>query len=498
MNLASNLTRTAERLPDAIALKQDDEVWTYTQLADAVARFAAHLRSRGVEPGDRVALSLPNIPAFAVVFYGALAVGAIAVPMNPLFKYREVRYYLEDTGARILIGLPGSEAPEAAAELGVEFLGVDTLPQVLASTEPDPRVEDRDDDDTAVLLYTSGTTGSPKGAELRHRNLQSNQIMAAETLLEITEDDVIMGCLPLFHVFGMTCALNLSIAAGSTLTLIPRFEPGRALDMLGRDSVTVFIGVPTMYGALLAEASARGDDADLGVSSLRRCISGGSSMPVELMRRFEQRFRCIILEGYGLSETSPVASFNHPDRERKPGSIGLPVRGVEMRLVPVADDVESTGPSDIGEIAIRGENVMRGYWNKPEATAAVLDDEGWFRSGDLARVDEDGYYYIVDRAKDLIIRGGYNVYPREIEEVLYEHPGIAEVAVVGMHDDHYGEEVGAYIVARDGATLDPDEVRAFVKARVAAYKYPRVVRIIETLPKGATGKILKRELPRDA
>ncbi|MDO5628189.1 MAG: AMP-binding protein, partial [Mobilicoccus sp.] len=252
-------------------------------------------------------------------------------------------------------------------------------------------------------------------------------------------------------------------------------------------------GVPPMYGALLGAA---GDDAQL--PDLRLAVSGGSSMPVELMRRFEERFSCMILEGYGLSETSPVASFNHPHLERKAGSVGVPVRGVEMKLFPVADDdSDSSDGEGLGEIAIRGENIMAGYWNKPDATAAAIDEDGWFRSGDLGRVDEDGYFYIVDRAKDLIIRGGYNVYPREIEEVLYEHPDVSEVAVVGMTDDHYGEEIGAYVVAREGATIEVEELREFVKERVAAYKYPRVIRVIEALPKGATGKILKRELPRE-
>lgn len=497
MNLANNLFVTADRLPDAIALKQDDEEWSYARLADAARRFAGYLKAQGIAPGDRVAISLPNITAFAVVYYGALTAGAIAVPMNPLFKSREVTYYLQDGGVRVLVALPGSEALAAAADLGVTGIAVDTLPQILGGTEPLLEVEPRDDDDTAVLLYTSGTTGSPKGAELRHRNLQTNHRLVGETLIQADEGDVFMGCLPLFHVFGMTCALNACLATGATLTLLPRFDPAKAIEMLSRDKVTVFFGVPTMYGAMLAAAKTLGDDADLNIDTLRLCISGGSSMPVELMRRFEERFGCMILEGYGLSETSPVVSFNHPDKERKPGSIGTPVRGVEMKLVPVSSADGDEGSGEIGEIAIRGENIMRGYWNKPEATAAVLDEDGWFRSGDLARVDDDGYYYIVDRAKDLIIRGGYNVYPREVEEILYEYPGVAEAAVIGVPNEHFGEEIAAYIVPAEGHVIDLEAVQAFVKDRIAAYKYPRVMRVIEALPKGATGKILKRELPKD-
>jgi long-chain acyl-CoA synthetase len=296
-----------------------------------------------------------------------------------------------------------------------------------------------------------------------------------------------MGCLPLFHVFGLTCGMNASVISGSTLTLLPRFDAGKALEMIGREKVTIFEGVPTMYSALLHHP----DRASADVSSLRLCVSGGAALPVEVLRQFEEAFGCPILEGYGLSETSPVASFNHPDRERKAGSIGTPIAGVEMRAV---DDSGADVPQgEVGEIAIRGHNVMKGYWGKPEATAAAIPD-GWFRTGDLARIDEDGYFFIVDRKKELIIRGGYNVYPREIEEALHEHPAVAEVAVVGIPHDSLGEEVGAAVALKPGATATPDELRAFAKARVAAYKYPRHVWLVDQLPKGPTGKILRREI----
>jgi len=302
-----------------------------------------------------------------------------------------------------------------------------------------------------------------------------------------------MGCLPLFHVFGLTCGLNAAVATASTLTLLPRFDPAKALDMFQRDRVTIFEGVPTMYAAILHLPDA--DPAK--AATLRVCVSGGAAMPVEILRGFEEKFGCIILEGYGLSETSPVASFNHPDKVRKPGSIGTPIAGVEMRLV---DDEGNTVPDgEIGEIAIRGHNVMKGYWGKPEATAEAIRD-GWFRTGDMARVDADGYYYIVDRKKDLIIRGGYNVYPREIEEVLHEHPAVAEVAVIGIPHPSLGEEVGAAVALKPGAAATPDELRAFAKDRVAAYKYPRQVWLVDALPKGPTGKIMRREVqpPGDA
>ena len=338
-----------------------------------------------------------------------------------------------------------------------------------------------------MLLYTSGTTGQPKGAELTHGNLSTNANVSAETLVELTPEDVVMGCLPLFHCFGLTCGLNASVSVGACLTLIPRFDAEKALEVIGRDQVTVFEGVPTMYAGMLNAPDAKSYD----VSSLRTCISGGSAMPVEVMKSFEDAFDCIVLEGYGLSETSPVASFNRPDLERKPGSIGVPVRGCEMKLVD--DDGKDVEQGEVGEIAIKGENVMKGYWGREDATKESIPD-GWFRSGDMAKQDEDGYYFIVDRKKDLIIRGGYNVYPREVEEALYEHEAVAEVAVIGVPHDDLGEEVGAAVALKKGQSVDEDELREFAKERLAAYKYPRHLWIVDELPKGPTGKILRREV----
>ena len=496
-NLAQNLTTTAVEHGNRPAVRLDDLVLTYDQVLDGARRTTALLRSKGVGPGDRVGLVLPNVPAFPVLFYGALAAGAVVVPMNPLLKAREVQYYLEDSGASIVFAWEAmaEEAGKAAATVGIECVPVeaDGFLELLAGHEPDHEVADRDDDDTVVLLYTSGTTGQPKGAELTHANLSTNTSLSAETLLEVTSDDVVMGCLPLFHCFGLTCGLNAAVLVGACLTLIPRFDAKKALEVVGRDGVTVFEGVPTMYAGMLNVEDAESYD----VSSLRTCVSGGSAMPVEVMRRFEETFGCIVLEGYGLSETSPVASFNHPDLERKPGSIGVPVRGVEMKLVD--DDGKDVGQGDVGEIAIRGENVMKGYWGREDATREAIPD-GWFRSGDMARQDEDGYFFIVDRKKDLIIRGGYNVYPREVEEALYEHEAVAEVAVVGVPHDELGEEVGAAVALKSGASVSEDELRDFAKERLAAYKYPRHLWIVEELPKGPTGKILRREVsaPDDA
>jgi long-chain acyl-CoA synthetase len=389
-----------------------------------------------------------------------LRMGGIVVPMNPLLKAREVEHYVSDSGASLVLddpaALPGDEPPDAG-------------------------VVDRVADDTAVILYTSGTTGRPKGAELTHGNLARNaDVMRG--LIDVEPEDVILGALPLFHSFGQTCGLNTAVATGACLALIPRFLPSDVLELVQRRRVTVFEGVPTMYAALLHAADRERHET----SSLRVCVSGGAALPLEVLHGFETAFGCVVLEGYGLSETSPVASFNRPAL-RKAGSIGTPVDGVEMRLL------EPT-PEGVGEIAIRGHNVMKGYWRNPEATRQAIDAAGWFRSGDLARVDADGCYFIVDRKKELIIRGGYNVYPREIEEVIYEHPAVREAAVVGIPHPDLGEEVGAAVALKAGAEADEADLREFVRSQLAAYKYPRQVWFVDELPKGPTGKILKRAI----
>jgi long-chain acyl-CoA synthetase len=318
-----------------------------------------------------------------------------------------------------------------------------------------------------------------------HRNAE----ITARTHIEIDRDDTVIGCLPLFHSFGLTAGLNASVLAGATLTLIERFDPCKALEVIERDGVTVFEGVPTMYSALLHAA---GSVSPKATRTLRTCISGGAALPVQVITEFEKTFGCVILEGYGLSETSPIASFNHPHRVRKPGSIGTPIEGVAMRVVDSIGNPLSAG--QVGEIQIRGHNVMTGYWNQPDATSKAVTKDGWFSTGDIGRVDADGFYYIVDRAKDLIIRGGYNVYPREVEEVLYQHPAVAEAADIGIPHPTLGEEIGAAVTLKQHSRVDHKDLRDFVKDRLAAYKYPRRVWLVENLPKGATGKILRREI----
>ncbi|MFE5481136.1 long-chain fatty acid--CoA ligase [Streptomyces sp. NPDC056527] len=488
-NLAGFLVETAGRQPERPALRLGEQVVTYAELDEHSARCAALLRAEGVQPGDRVALMLPNVPEFVVLYYGVLRAGAVVVPMNPLLKTRESEYHLADSGAVWLFEwhqAPG-EGSKGAAAAGVRHTAVEptAFAATLAGHEPLTEVASTDGEDMAVLLYTSGTTGRPKGAVLTHAGLRHNTEVNGVQVQRMTPEDVVVGCLPLFHIFGQICTMSAAVRSGASLVLIPRFDPQTVLDAIARERATVFEGVPTMYAALLQHLS----EAD--VSTLRMCISGGASLPVEILHGFERRFGCPVLEGFGMSETSPVVTFNHPDRPRKAGSIGTPIRDVEVRLLD--EKGQEVAPGEIGELSVRGPNVMKGYWNRPEETEAAIPD-GWLRTGDLARADEDGYLYIVDRKKDMIIRGGYNVYPREIEEVLHEHPAVALAAVVGIPHAELGEQVAAVVVLRPAVQATPEELQEYVKERVAAYKYPRHVMLVDKLPLGPSGKILKREI----
>ncbi|MFF0904239.1 UNVERIFIED_CONTAM: long-chain fatty acid--CoA ligase [Kocuria sp. CPCC 205316] len=495
-NLATLLTDTAAASPRSRAVVLDDKVLTYGALDDLSARVASMLAAAGIGPGDRVAMILPNVPHMPIAYYGILRTGGVVVPLNPLLSPRELAYHFENAEVSlVLVWEAMAEATRAAvAELDrdvrvVEVSAAGTL-QALGEVPPRPDVADRDDDEPAVLLYTSGTTGRPKGAVLTHHNLRTNAELSA-SLFDLAPGDVMFGALPFFHVFGQTVALNGVVQAGATVTLLPRFDPAKALEILARDEVTVFAGVPSMYVALLAAA----DGGPVELPHLRAGVSGGSPLPVEVLERFEKVFGAPIYEGYGLSETSPVVCFNQKDRGRRPGSIGTVVRGAQLKVV---DDLGEEVPvGEIGELVVAGEYVMAGYWRNPEATEAAIRD-GWFSTGDLARVDEDGFYYIVDRKKDMVLRGGYNVYPREVEEVIYQFPGIAEAAVVGVPDEAMGEEVAAVVAFRDVPEAEQDakvdELDAFVRERVARYKHPRYYKVVDELPKGPTGKILKRSL----
>jgi long-chain acyl-CoA synthetase len=493
LNLGSILQASAHERPEHIAVRLNDRALSYGELDRAARGVAAGLHARGVQPGQQVALMIPNVPEFTIAYFGILYAGCTVVPLNVLLSAPEVTYHVQDSEATLLIAHPLFREP---ASLGAQGAGIpvawsdggapDDLP-AMAAGAPLAAIHPTAADDTAVILYTSGTTGKPKGAELTHANLFVNCAGVVPKLIAIPADEhIAFATLPLFHSFGQTVIQNATIANGGTFTLLPRFSPAEAFEILQRDGVTLFAGVPTMYFALLHH-----EGAPARVPSLRWCMAGGAPMPVEVMKAFEEKFGVEILEGYGLSETSPVASFNMPGRERTPGSIGYPVWGVEMAILDEKDQPLRDG--ERGEICIRGHNIMKGYWQRAEATAETMRS-GWFHSGDIGIRDPNGSYRIVDRVKDMIIRGGFNVYPREVEEVLYAHPAVVEAAVIGVPHPSHGEEVKAVLALAKGQQSTPEEIIAWCKERLAAYKYPRQVEFIEALPKGPTGKILKREL----
>jgi long-chain acyl-CoA synthetase len=507
LNLATLLRQSAAAAPERTALVCGDAELSYRAVHDLAGRFAGALRALGVRPGQHVALLLPNVPSFTLAYFGAHYAGCPVVPLNVLFRPDEIAYHLEDSDAVALVVWEGllpqaeeafrrvatckhliacrADARDLQAPQNVE--GGHNLMALLGEAAPVTDLPATMPDDTAVLLYTSGTTGRPKGAELSHFNMLHNAEYTATRLLRLSEETVALCCLPLFHSFGQTVMHNATLSAGGTVVLMPRFEPQAALQLMERRKVSFFGGVPTMYFALLHQPGAERHD----LSALRFCVCGGAPMPVEVMRAFDERHGVSILEGYGLSETSPVASFNVLDRPKKPGSIGLPLRGVEFRLID--DGGADVGAGEPGEICIKGPNVMKGYYKRPEATAEVLRD-GWFRTGDIGVRDEDGSYRIVDRKKDLIIRGGFNVYPREVEEVLYAHPAIAEAAVIGVPSESHGEEVKAVLACKPGHAATAEEIMGYCREHLAAFKCPRLVEFRDALPKGPTGKILKREL----
>ncbi|MFE1465693.1 long-chain fatty acid--CoA ligase [Streptomyces nigra] len=512
LNLAVLLESSARDVPDRTAVVCGDQQLTYAELDTAARRVANMLCARGIRPGDRVAVSCPNVPWFPIVYYGILKAGAVVVPLNVLLKSREITYHLTDSGAKayfcfegtpeLRMGEEGRNGFESSDDCEHFFLltaapttdsplaGTQTLTAALDGRSADFETVATEAGDTAVILYTSGTTGLPKGAELTHANMTLNAL-TSRNLFGEAEHDVHLITLPLFHSFGQSVQMNAGLGARATLVLLPRFEARSAFSLMERHSVTIFAGVPTMYWSLLGE-EAPGADLTRIAQHLRFAVSAGAALPVEIHRRFEERFGITLLEGYGLSETSPVATFSPPGAKARPGSIGRPVWGVELGLIDEnGSPVE--GPDAVGEIVVRGHNVMKGYLNRPEATAEVLRD-GWFRTGDLARRDSDGWYYIVDRAKDLIIRGGFNVYPREIEEVLLTHPAVSMAAVIGVPDDSHGEEIKACVVRTPGVDISEEELIAWCRESMASYKYPRLMEFSDHLPTNATGKILKREL----
>jgi len=516
LNLAMVVDDPGRKYPDREAIVAGSTRLTYGQLNGLACQVANGLRERGIEPGDRVALSCPNIAYFPIAYFGILKAGAVVVPLNVLFKGGEVAYHLQDSGAKAYLCFEGSsdlpmaqmghqgasQAPECRdfIVMPTQMGGATPVPDAMSFGElvdgqpTECETADRSPEDTAVILYTSGTTGRPKGAELTNSNMLTNAFvsrMMASKAVDQRKRQTILITLPLFHSYGQTVQMNANLLAGDRLVLVPRFEAKSVLDLMRREKVTLFSGVPTMYWGLLNCAREHEIDTKPIAENLVLANSGGAAMPVELLAEFEKTFGVTILEGYGLSETSPTATFNQADLPRKVGSVGLPIFGCEVKVVDL--EGKELPANEMGEIVIRGHNVMKGYIGRPEATAEAIPD-GWFHSGDLGRKDEEGYVFIMDRLKDLVLRGGFNVYPREIEEVLAEHPAISLAAVVGVPHDELGEEIKAYVVRRPGAEVTEEEIIAWCQERVAAYKYPRIVEFRDSLPLTATGKILKREL----
>ncbi|MDE2482365.1 MAG: long-chain fatty acid--CoA ligase [bacterium] len=488
--LASILAESALRRPGRTALICGTERITYAQLWDEARRYGALFRRYGVGPGDRVAILLPNVPDFPRAYYGALAIGAVVVPVHALLTADEIAYVLQDSGAKVLVAHPLLLAAGAA---GAERAGVPCVESAVPADEPVPMLVQREVDDDAVILYTSGTTGKPKGAVLSQSNMLWNANVSAFDLFDVSADDVFLGCLPLFHSFGQTCVMNAAFRVGASVVLQPRFDGPGALDLMLGHGVTVFAGVPTMYIGLLDAAK-----ANAGRPPLRHAVSGGASLPLAVIEAFEQMYGVEIYEGYGLSETSPVASFNQREFGRRPGTVGCGVWGVDLGIAraEVDDRIELLPPGELGEIVIRGHCVFKGYLNKPEATREAIVD-GWFRSGDLGTKDADGFITIVDRKKDMILRGGFNVYPREVEEVLMRHPAVKQVAVIGVPHDTHGEEIVAVIVRTETAgEVTSEAVIAWSQEHLGRYKYPRHVHFVEAMPLGPSGKVLKRELKR--
>lgn len=494
VTLLEESVRAAPRKPATVCR---DSTLTYAELHGLANRLANSLTTLGVEPGDRVAVMLPNGPDFIAAYYATLRLGGIVVPINTLLREIEVAHQLHDSEAKVLIVWEdvAEEAMHAFARAPAcryclvtgERIpeGAHSLQGLTSGALPSFEPRHREGDDTAVILYTAGTTGQPKGAELTHDNLSSN-VLAAITLMGLRPDDVVMAALPLHHSFGQTCCMNAALAAGATLSCMAEFSASEMIERFAREQVTIFAGVPTMYYYLTQHVGEAKP-----THSLRLCITGGAPMPVWIMHEFEKRFGVTVLEGYGLSETSPVASFNVRGQPRKVGSIGVPIPGVQMRIV---DEMgQELPPGEIGEIVIRGPNVMKGYHRRPAETAQVIR-HGWFHTGDLAYMDEDGYFFIVGRKTNMIIKGGFNVYPREVEIALESHPAVLDVAVVGVPDEALGEEVKAYVVLHEGQQLKADELIAYCRERIAAYKCPGIIEFRDHLPKGSAGELLKREL----
>ena len=512
LNLSVLLENSASKYPNKPAFTFMDTSFSFAQVNAVANQVANGLEQAGIKPGDKVALSCFNVPYFPIIFNGILKIGATVVPLSVLLKEDEIEYHLDNSDAKAyfcFIGtedlpmgkmgyagfskvkkcehffmiMPKLEMPspiEGTKTFGSLPVNKSTLFDAVATKETD----------TAVIVYTSGTTGKPKGAELSHSNLVQNTILSTD-LYNCSSEDKLLIVLPLFHIFALTVLMLSALYRASTSILLPRFDAKTVLDLLEKHKISVFAGVPTMYWGLNSYLESNDYDISNIKTNLRTCLSGGASLPVAVLNNFEKEFDVLILEGFGMSEGSPVVTFNQLDVGRKPGSVGTPVWGVQVKLVD--SDGNEVTQGEKGELLYKGHNVMKGYYNNTEATAKAIKD-GWLYSGDIAIKDEDGFYFIVDRTKDMIIRGGLNIYPREVESVMMKHPAVSMAAVIGVPHEQMGEEVKAFIVLKAGATANEEELMQFTKENIAAYKYPRIVEITKALPTSATGKILKKEL----
>ncbi|MFD2682753.1 long-chain-fatty-acid--CoA ligase [Bacillus seohaeanensis] len=507
ISLADFLKDSAKQFPEKKAVRFYDYTLSYQELYQSAVVFAAALQKKGVQKGDRVAIMLPNCPQYVISYYGILLAGGIVTQVNPMLVERELQYLLRDSGSESIILLDAlyPKLKSVQDKTNIQNVITVSLQQEFSPPEPDSSfkqflsnpdpvftpVNIDPKNDIAVLQYTGGTTGRSKGAMLTHRNLVSNVIQTFEFFKNdfVPGAEICLSVIPFFHVFGMTSCMNLSIYAGNTILLLPRFDIEEVLSTIKTEQPTVFPGVPTMYVALTNHPKAE----EYGINSIRTCNSGSAPMPVELLKEFERKTSSKILEGYGLSEASPTTHCNPPFADRKPGTVGIGFPGTEYKVVDVATGTEEVETNQLGELIIRGPQVMKGYWNNLEETATTLRD-GWLYTGDIAKVDEKGYVSIVDRKKDMIIASGYNIYPRDIEEVLYEHPAVQEAVVIGIPDSYRGETVKAYIVLKEGKSAKEEEIITFCKERLSPYKVPKVIEYRKELPKTNVGKILRRAL----
>jgi len=505
LSLAAVLAEPAWRQPDKTAVIQGAERLSYAELWAEARGQAAAIRELGVRPGDRVALMSPNVFDFPRSYYAILAAGAVVVPVHMLLTPEEISYILRDSGAKLLIAhaIRAEDAVKAAAlaDVPVRLVGpipaevpLPKLADDVAEVEPLTTYVSRQPEDPAVVIYTSGTTGKPKGAILTNLNMVMNAVVNGYDCLNTVKEDIALGCLPLFHIFGQTVSMNTIFRTGATVVFQPRFEPNEAIDLMLEHDINTFHGVPQMYLALVQAGKAR-REAGAPLPKLKIAISGGAALPVSVLEAFNATFDADIMEGYGLSETSPTATVNQPSIGTRAGTVGHAIWGVEVEVAraEVDERIEFVPHGDLGEIVVRGHNVFAGYLNNPEATAAAMVD-GWFRTGDLGTKGDDGFVTIVDRKKDMVLRGGFNVYPREVEETLLRHPAVRDVAVIGLPDEVHGEEICACVILDDGASLTAEELIEWSKEHLAKYKYPRRVEFVTEFPLGPSMKVLKREL----